>query len=325
MARVDKEFLEFLAAQNHMEVFHRLDSDNVSDATINTIISNYKSDYEAWLKVYPPHKDGRGHVDPEKLATAKKDPNFTNRDLDKIDEDHKNTTDPYSGVSEKWHDNPCYEKLLQTGLKLTAAHIAFQRLEANRYQQHGYSYDVSQRIGLDSAVLKALDDEIERIRADKSLSPAEQEQKIEQRKSQKNETRRDKQQTIKQGQIESMPERLAIRVWAEFAQGKISEEEARAQSSKYLKKVVEMGRGYDLYEMMTPKGSMYQKRLVKNDAKTLFLKSMASATPMLYQELLTYNDFFDDKLKVGKEIQANKLPMTKQMAILNMYGQSQGR
>lgn len=122
-----------------------------------------------------------------------------------------------------------------------------------------------------------------------------------------------------------MPERLFIRVWAEFSQGKISEEEARAQSSKYLKKIVEMGRGYDLYEMMTPKGSMYQKRLVKNDAKNQLWKSMASATPMLYQELLTYNDFFDDKLKVGKEIQANKLPMTKQMAILNMYRQGQGR
>jgi len=322
MARVDQAFLDFLAAQNHMEVFHRLDSDNVSDATINTIISNYKSDYEAWLKVYPPHKDGRGHVDPEKLAAAKKDPNFTNRDLDKIDEDHKNTTDPYSGVPQSWHEDPIVQDLVAAGIKLTPKCIAMQKIAYDRCQRRGYTQSESEKMSICYMGYRVAHEKILELQAKEKLSGAEE------KELEKLLTVRDNSGEQGIETARSVPTEQLFITLKSYQKGKLSTAEARIKVDTLMQEIVATNRLGTLYKhMQRERNKNVYQQYFKDDTKALLLQSVITM-PEVYQAIKTFTTDLETPAKSiapqvqQAPVQSNQVP---NMMLLKMREQRGGK
>lgn len=146
MADIGAEFSKFLIA-NHMDAYNKIASDTVKDSVVNSIISQYKSDFDAWLKIPAWIRDKyRGRVPREIIEKAKNDPNFTESDAVKADKEYRERgNSEINAVRE--HDYTA--EVATIGIALTVADIAQIKLNADEISKKGYGYQASQDIAID--------------------------------------------------------------------------------------------------------------------------------------------------------------------------------
>ena len=271
MAKVDDLFLKFLSAQNHSSALNSVDKDDVSDATINYVFGRYKSEFDAWKIIVPPYKDAYGHVEDYMLAAAEKDPNFTQNDMKRVEEEHKKEIDAYTGVAQSWYNDPVFNDLLASDIKLEPRHLAKQRLESAHYQNRGYSYPAAEKIALNYVATIAFFEKRAQIATDKSLTDYERKKQLESIDEKINRSRTSRLDTAKADCLENQPERLLMHMLRDYQRGKISQDEALLKADFYIKRIVEIDGSLALAKEMS--GSLYQK-VLKNDAKEVFERAL---------------------------------------------------
>ena len=168
------EFLVFLEAYGHISKTNELDTNVISESRINALWSSHKNRFNAWLKCPELLRKKHFNKIPDYiLDIAEKDPNFTEADALKAEEEYQNKQNPYSFVPDDLAKHPAYEQLCTCGVKFTLAHIASMKLMSETYLRGGYSYQNAQKVGSEYAIRGALLSKRAETEANSNLSDAE--------------------------------------------------------------------------------------------------------------------------------------------------------
>ena len=267
MANVGDDFMTFLKSYGHTSEFGSLDSKTVSDATVNVIFTRFKGLFEAWMKCPQQLKDEyHGKIPYQILAKAAADPNFTEEDAIKANEEYKNRENATSYIPDALSANPVYEHLCVCGAKFTAEHVASMKLLSESYQRSGYSHKTSEEIAASSTVLQVLWDEIKKIEQS-NLPDAEKKAQIDEKHKIITEERTRKQKIHNKGQEENFPEKTIIRLLRKMQMQHLNPNDVAPEIKKHLQTLIDSDSVVLLAKEMT--GSRYQK-VLKADTKEFF-------------------------------------------------------
>ncbi len=291
MADIGDEFVEFLKAQ-FPGVLSELNSDKVDDITVTRTFEKYKSIFEAWLKIPLKYKPF-GRADGKMLEAAQKDPIFTENDAKRVDEEIKRESMPYEIAPKSWHDTPIFDDLIAYGIKMTPAHVAKQKLNADHLRRGGYSYHTAEKLAFEFVAVSLLVQKRNEILMQKNLSQDEKKKQLSELDEKINQRRKERLDTAKDDCLQNQPERLLMLMLRDFHRGKISKEEAVIKTDFYIKQIIRLDRVYALNEAMEK--SLYQK--VLNEESKDVLRRVMDANRESINPEMTKNPIISERPK----------------------------
>ena len=264
-------FLEFLKAQNHLEAFNKLDSDNVSDATINSIFSKYRADFDAWLKIPRSYKDAYGRAKPYMMEAAKNDPNFTESDAKAAQKEYDSSQKPYSVLPKEFSSDSLLRDIFDSKMVFTPAHAAALSLHADYLRSIGYSNKASDQMAIDNLAVKTLFEKRKQIEDDESLSEAQKQKKLTKVDEKINPIRKRKLKTGKQDVYKNIPERGVMIALRACKMGKLDINKTLNLVDSYAEQISKTGRMEELaHEMSGPRFT----KVLKDEQRSILYSAL---------------------------------------------------
>ncbi len=246
----DESFLSFLQYQ-HKDCYDKIQSKMGDETLINTFMSTYKSDFEAWLKIPELY---RYPAENYMIQAAKQDPLFTLADAQRVKEEHDKT------VAEKIIENPVIEAfgesttavfLANLGASVTQTDIRRMHEHAKTLTAHGYSSKTAEAVSKEYAMTMKLFEEADKAERNESLTQQERQDLVEQIKEEINISRVRRKEFALDECEQTQPERMLMLTIRDWKAGKISDNEAALKIEHYTQQTKELGREKELEEQLS--------------------------------------------------------------------------